>query len=251
MDGYRPATYGDAFADVYDEWYGDLPDRDDAVETLAALAGAGGGRLLELGVGTGRLAAPLAAAGVDVWGVDASTAMLAGLVKRPGGDLVHARLGDLADPAACLDGAPPFDVVVVAFNTLFLLPTEADQRQCFARVAPLLAPDGWLVVEAFVPADPPASVASEVEQSPVGGDRPVLTVSEHHPAQQLVLGQHLTRSDDGTVRQRPWLLRYATPAQLDEMAAAAGLVLAERWAGWDRRPFDDDATVHVSAYATL
>jgi len=247
VDGYTPRTYGDAFADVYDDWYADAGDPAAAVATLAALAG--GGAVLELGVGSGRLAAPLAGTGCEVWGVDASPAMLERLAARPGGAAVRAVAGDMADPGAALAGTghPPFAVVAAAFNTFFLLTTEAAQAACLRSAASLLAPGGRVALECFVPAEPPASVERVLEPRTVALDHVVLTVSTHDPVAQRVVGQHLELRESGT-RLRPWVVRYATPDQLDELAAAAGLRLAERWGGWDRSPFDDAAPMHVSLY---
>lgn len=248
MDGYEPWTYGDAFADVYDEWYADEPSTEHAVATLAALAAAAGpGPVLELGVGTGRLAVPLAAAGFEVVGLDASPAMLDRLRARPGGDAVEAVLGDMTDPGAALD--PPgrqFAVVVAACNTFFLLRSAAAQAACLAAVARLLRPGGRFAVEAFVPA-PATRVEHVLEPRRVELDRVVLTVSRHEPMEQLVTGQHIELSEAG-IRLRPWVVRYATPQQLDELATQAGLRLVERWGGWDRGPFDATSPVHVSVY---
>ena len=245
MEGYAPSTYGDAFADVYDEWYADVGDPAAAVATLGRLAG--GGAVLELGVGSGRLAAPLAATGIEVWGLDASAAMLERLAARAGGDTVRGVLGDMADPAGAVRGAPPFAVAVAAFNTFFLLTTEDAQRRCLAATASLLAPGGHLVVEAYVPADPPRDAETVLEPRRVELDRVVLTVSIHRPEEQVVDGQHVELSAAG-VRLRPWSLRYATTDQLDAMAAGAGLVLRDRWESWDGRPFTPASTVHVSVY---
>jgi SAM-dependent methyltransferase len=245
VEGYAPSTYGDAFADVYDDWYADVGDPAAAVATIARLAG--GGPVLELGVGSGRLAAPLAA-DHEVWGLDASDAMLRRLAARPGGAAVHGVLGDMADPVAALGGAaPPFSVVVAAFNTFFLLASEASQRSCLAGAASLLAPDGCVVLEAYVPADPPKDAETVLEPRRVELDRVVLTVSVHRPADQAVDGQHVELSSAG-VRLRPWSLRYATPDQLDDLAGGAGLRLRDRWEGWDGRPFGPSSTVHVSVY---
>jgi SAM-dependent methyltransferase len=245
VDGYTARTYGDAFADVYDDWYADLGDTSAAVATIVDLAG--GGPVLELGVGSGRLAVPVAAAGVDVWGLDASPAMLDRLAARPGGERVRAVLGDMADPAAALDGAPPFAVVLCAFNTLFLLAGAGEQERCLRACGPLLADGGVVVLECFVPGEPPDSVERVLETRTVAVDHVVLTATEHDPATQVVRGQHLELRESGT-RLRPWVLRYATPAQLDAMAEAAGLQLAHRWRGWDRHPLADDDAMHVSAY---
>jgi SAM-dependent methyltransferase len=248
VEGYGPHTYGDAFADVYDEWYehpGGAGDADAAVATLAELAA--GGSVLELGVGSGRLAVPLAQRGVPTWGIDASPAMLARLDGRPGSSAVRAVLGDMADPAASLPaGAPRFTVVVAAFNTFFLLPSADAQRSCLAGVGGLLDDGGVVVLECFVPADP-SERERVVEPRRVGLDHVVLTVSDHRPTEQVVVGQHVEIRESG-IRLRPWVLRYATPTQLDDLAAGAGLRLRHRWGGWDRRPFDETAVVHVSVY---
>ena len=245
MDGYTARTYGDAFADVYDDWYADIGDTTAAVATIVDLAG--GGAVLELGVGSGRLAVPVAAAGVDVWGLDSSPAMLERLAARAGGDGVRAVLGDMADPAAAIAGAPPFAAVVCAFNTFFLLAGDGEQAACLAACAPLLTDGGALVLECFVPGEPPAAVERVLETRSVGLDHVVLTATEHDPVRQVVRGQHVELRESGT-RLRPWVLRYSTPAQLDAMADAAGLRLAERWRGWDRQPHTDDDPMHVSVY---
>jgi SAM-dependent methyltransferase len=252
VDGYGPATYGEGFADVYDDWYGDLEGLDDAVATLAALAG--GGRVLELGVGSGRLAIPLAAGGTEVWGVDASPAMLDRLAAAPGGSAVHGVLGDMADPSGALAaaGGEPgdgFAVVALAFNTFFLLAGEGAQRRCLEACAGLLAPGGCLVVEAYVPADPPKDAETVLEPRAVALDRVVFTVSTHRPAEQVVHGQHVELRETG-VRLRPWVLRYLTPGQLDDLAAGVGLRRRDRWGSWDRQPFSDASPLHVSAYVS-
>jgi SAM-dependent methyltransferase len=249
VDGYGPSTYGDAFADVYDEWYEGSPAAGDtrtAVSTIADLAG--DGAVLELGVGSGRLAVPLAARGVPTWGIDASAAMLDRLRGRAGGEAVHAALGDMAEPAAVLgEEAPAFAVVVAAFNTFFLLAAAEAQRRCLEASAALLADDGVVVVECFVPADPPAAAEHVLEPRRIALDHVVLTISDHRPTEQIVIGQHVELRESG-IRLRPWMLRYLTPAQLDELADGAGLRLRARWAGWDRAPFDDGSAVHVSVY---
>src|SRR3954468_4857255 len=117
MEGYGPATYGDRIADVYDALYEETLDTDRAVETLAELAG--DGPVLELAIGTGRLALPLAERGLEVHGVDASEAMVAKLREKPGGDRIPVTMGDFADVP--VEGV--YSLVFVAFNTLFGLPS--------------------------------------------------------------------------------------------------------------------------------
>jgi SAM-dependent methyltransferase len=244
VEGYDAATYGERFADVYDDWYGDVTDADACTKRIAELAA--GGPVLELGVGSGRLALPLAARGVEVHGIDASAAMLERLQAKPGAHAIHLTQGDMAE--LDLVDPPPFAIVFAAFNTLFNLATADSQRRCLERAAALLAPDGLVVVEAFVPPDPGvAGPAGSVSPRSIAVDEVVLSVSHHDEGQQTITGQHVHITEDG-IRLRPWHLRYAPPAELDAMAADAGLVLAWRRADWSDTPFGPDAGVHVSAY---
>jgi SAM-dependent methyltransferase len=251
VEGYQPSTYGDRFADVYDEWYTGVTDVDATVARVEALAGPGGA-VLELGAGSGRLAVPLAGRGLDVWALDASGAMLDRLRAKPGGDRVHAVEGDMA-AIALGPGAPErFAVVLCAFNTLFNLTDREAQARCLARVAAVLAPGGRLVVEAFVP--PPGeegeAVVGAVEPRHIGLDEVVLTVSRLDPSTRTVVGQHVQITEAG-VRLRPWVLHYATPDEIDALAAAAGLRLVDRHAGWSGEPYTPSSDTHVSTYAPV
>lgn len=244
MEGYQANTYGDRFADVYDDWYGDVTDVAACTDRLAALVEeVGGGAVLELGIGSGRLALPLAERGIEVHGIDASRVMLDRLRAKPGSDALTLTEGDMID--LDLADPPPFALVFIAFNTFFNLGSVADQHRCLGRVADLLAPGGLFLLEAFVPAD--AETGGSVVPRNITTDEVVLTVSRHDAAAQTITGQHIHLTESG-IRLRPWHLRYADPAELDAMAEGAGLRLVWRHAGWDGRPFGDGASVHVSAY---
>ncbi len=246
MEGYQASTYGDGFADVYDAWYGEVTDAAACTERLARLvAEGGGGPVLELGIGSGRLALPLAARGIEVHGIDASAAMLDQLRAKPGAAGIRLSEGDMAD--LVLDEPPSFTVVFVAFNTFFNLGSEAAQRRCLRRVAEVLAPDGLFVLEAFVPAETGGASGGAISPRRITTDEVVLTVSQHDRAGQTISGQHIHVTEGG-IRLRPWHLRYAAPAELDAMARTAGLELAWRYADWDDTPFGPDASVHVCAY---
>jgi SAM-dependent methyltransferase len=240
--GYDDTSYGEGFADIYDDWYGDITDVAKTVATLAGLAD--GGRVLELGVGTGRLAIPLAQTGLEVHGVDSSAAMLQKLAVKPGGDAVNVTLGDMALDLP--DG--PFKLAFIASNTFWNLLTEARQRMCCTHVAEHLAVGGVFVVEAFVPDpalhDPPAQVG--VRSMTV--DRVVLSATRARVDEQLVEGHFIDIAEESGVRLRPWSIRWVTVEQLDEMADAAGLALAERWEAFDCSPFGPASTSHVSVY---
>ncbi len=246
-----PTRYGDAFADVYDDWYGTAFDTDGAVALLGTLAARG--PVLELGVGTGRLALPLAALDLALVGLDASARMLEQLAAKPGSDAISTVLADMAEVGAAVRAAggsvPPdgYALVFSAYNTFLNLDTEAAQRRCLAGVSSLLAADGVLVVEAYVPAPPEDVPRTSIDVARVTSDAVVLTCTEHDPANQHVTGQHVELRD-GSVRLRPWSVRYLTPEQLDALAADAGLVLEERWQDWRATPFDDDSASHVSVY---
>jgi SAM-dependent methyltransferase len=242
MRGYHDASYGDAFADVYDEWYHGISDVDATTATLASLAA--GTRVLELGVGTGRLAIPLAATGLEVHGLDTSAAMLQQMAVKAGGATVVPHLGDMVEAMP----SGPFGLAFVAYNTFFNLLSEERQRQCFAAVATRLAPQGVFVVEAFVP-DPHHDAGGGVSVRSLTADRVVLNVSTADPASQRAEGQYVDITEAGGVRLRPWSIRWATPGQLDDMAGAAGLRVRERWESFDRTPFGVDSQRHVSVYA--
>lgn len=252
MRGYDERSYGDGFADVYDEWYADVTDVDATVQRMVELAPAGG-RLLELGVGTGRLAVPIAAAGLRVVGIDSSEAMLAKLAERDADGQVESILGDM------VHGLPegPFDAVLVAYNTIFNVLADGGQQRLFRAVADRLAPDGAFVVEAFVPdasarhGAPDAAAgdgASTVTVRSMAADQVVLSVSVDRHDEQRAEGQFVQLSAAGGVRLRPWSIRWATPVQLDAMAADAGLRLDRRWNDMTGAPFTDDSAQHVSVY---
>lgn len=242
MDGYDEATYGDRFADVYDQWYGGVADEVDTTAAVAALRTlAGAGPVLELGTGTGRLAIPLAVAGLAVTGLDASSAMLDTLGSKTGGEMVHTIGADMAGPLP--DG--PWALTFVARNTFFNLTSEAAQRGCLNEVARTLAPDGRFVIEAFVPDG--SRQRSSVQVREVGVDRVVLFVDRHDPDAQEAWSSFVEMTPTGNVF-RPCHVRYATPAQIDAMAADAGLVVDDRWETWDGRSFTEDSPTHVSVY---
>ena len=241
MSDYTTSTYGDRIAAAYDDIHPSTDDADEAVATLAELAA--GGPVLELAIGTGRLALPLAERGVPVQGIDASDAMVARLRAKPGGDAIDVTIGDFADVA--VDGR--FALVFVAFNTLFALLTQDDQIRCFANVASHLADDGVFVIEAFVPDLTGYKWSQRVSAMHVGTDSVRLDASRLDAAEQRVTATHMVLTEAG-VRLYPVHLRYAWPAELDLMARLAGLRLRHRWADWERRRFDASSQRHVSVY---
>ena len=241
MEGYEASTYGDRVAARYDEVYRDL-DPTDAVDALVRLAG-GRGPVLELAIGTGRIALPLAERGVEVHGVDASEAMVERLRAKPGGDRIPVTMGDFADVP--VEGR--FPVVFVAFNTFFALQSQEEQVRCFENVAAHLADDGVFALEAFVP-----DVARFDRRQRVGAinvelDEVQLEITQYDPVAQRVTSQHVFLGPRGT-ELTPVVIRFAWPAELDLMARLAGLRLRERWSGWDGASFTAESGRHVSIY---
>lgn len=243
IEEYGPSTYGDRFAEIYDEYVeGQALDTDAAVAFLAGLAGAG--PVLELAIGTGRIALPLAEHGIDLHGIDASEEMVARLRSKPGGERIHVTIGDFANVA--VEGR--YALVYVVFNTLFGLQTQGAQLRCFENVAAHLADGGAFVVEAFVPDLSRFERDQRIEAERVGLDDAWLGLARHYPAEQRVESQHVLLSDRG-LRLYPVQIRYAYPSELDLMARLAGLQLRERFNGWKREPFTGATGTCVSVYA--
>ena len=241
------ALYGDSFADVYDEWYLHMFDTAGAVQTLLELAG--GGSVCELGVGTGRLAIPLAEAGLEVVGIDASAAMLERLAAKAPPASLRAMLGDMSSVADLLgsSGAQPhFALVVCAFNTFLNLSSEPAQQRCMQQVASLLGPDGVFVVESVVPAEIDEIILESLDESAVGHGVTVRTSTDVHT--QIIRGEHLEPTSAG-MRHRPWTARYLRPDQFDALAARAGLTPIRRWSSWRGEPFDEQSLSHITVYA--
>ena len=218
------------------------PDPAAAVEFLAGLAA--GGPALELAIGSGRVALPLAARGIPVEGIEASPEMVALLRGKPGGDAIPVTVGDMAEV-----GRPgPYPLVYLVFNTLFNLTRHGAQEECFGNVARVLAPGGAFVVEAFVQDDADIDrLEREVQVWSVTDTAVTIRLHQFDRAAQTFVRQTVTLTDGG-VRLQPFGMHYRLPHQLDELAAAAGLRLEARYADWDRSPFGTDSRSHVSVY---
>jgi SAM-dependent methyltransferase len=208
VEGYRSESYGERFADAYDELYHGVSDVPATVRFLDELArgstGGSPGRVLELAAGTGRLAIPLAELGHDVTALDISPDMLDRLRRKDSARSVGGRITTVVgDMARDLPGGP-FDVVFIAFNSLFMLTDPADQAACFASVAAVLGPGGAFVLEPFVPYDPPRPGAV-FELRSMTADRVVITVSSTDPATQVVTGQIIDLVHGRPVTLRPYV----------------------------------------------
>ncbi|ARZ71881.1 class I SAM-dependent methyltransferase [Streptomyces sp. HU2014] len=239
-DGHGIGDYGRTFGEVYDDWY--PPEFADGAAAVAALARlAGGGEALELGVGTGRVAIPLARRGVRVHGVDSSPEMLRRLRGKPGGHLVRTVLADMAD----CDLGRRFTLVYSVFNSLFCLPDQARQAACLAVAARHLAPGGRVVVDHQMPAD--VSPGVSVRHFHTGEDRFRFSVVDCDPVTQVMERRTVAVTDGGVVSYRS-VIRYVWPGELDLLAAAAGLVPLARTADWQGSPMSPDSPGCVSVY---
>ncbi|HZG04579.1 MAG TPA: class I SAM-dependent methyltransferase [Streptomyces sp.] len=237
-DGY----FGEAVAATYDESAADMFEPgvvDPAVDLLEELAG--DGRVLELGIGTGRIALPLARRGVPVHGIDLSRAMVARLRAKPGGDAIGVTIGDFATTR--VDGT--FSVAYLVFNTIMNLTTQDAQVECFRNAAAHLEPGGCFVVEVGVP---------ELRRLPPGQNvvpfrtSPTQWAFDLYDTATQAMSSNYVEVVDGRGSYRSIPFRYVWPAELDLMARIAGLRLRERWAGWAREPFTGESDRHVSVW---
>lgn len=243
-DRYQPSTYGDRIADVYDDIYLHAPIFGEVAVPVAFLASlADGGPALELGVGTGRIALPLQAAGVQVHGIDASTAMVERLRAKPGGGDIDVTIGDFRDFSL----TARFPLIYVVFNTFFALLSQDDQVTSFHAVARHLGPGGVFVMEAFVPDLTRFDRGQRISAIRVDPDSVFLEVTQSDPVGQFSDSQHVVIREDG-IRLYPVKIRFAYVSELDLMARLAGLRLRERWADWDRSPFSSASPKHISVW---
>ncbi len=234
-------SYGARVAEDYDAIYDGIFDTEGAVDYLVELAG--GGRVLEFGVGTGRVALPMAARSLDVWGIDGSQAMLDRLAAKPGSVGVKTVCGDFAQTQ--VEGH--FALVLLLVNTVYALPTQDAQVACFANAARHLVPGGRFVVEAWVP-DPPRGDRLALKARRLAHGLAGLVIEDHDPALQLLSTTQIVISESGQTRAFPVVHRYAWPAELDLMARLGGMSLEHRWGDWHGGAFDYRSTDHVSVW---
>ncbi|MEM1434530.1 MAG: class I SAM-dependent methyltransferase [Pseudomonadota bacterium] len=239
---FKPETFGAIYADEYD-------DEHDPGTTAAAVALlntlAAGRRTLELAVGTGRVALPLAAEGLDIVGIEASAAMIARLREKPGGERLPVVEGDMSRTRA--EGR--FGFAYLIFNTLFNLTSQEDQVRCFATVAAQLEAGGEFLIETLVPAHLGLESAGGQTLRTLAVDQERLEFEGacHDPVAQIVDFQRVRLTADG-VRLRPLRFRYATPGEIDLMARLAGFVRIDRWSNWQRSAFTADSRSHLTLY---
>lgn len=241
MKGYEPIM---SFGEDTAAMSRDVQRGDEAAAVACLEQLAGHGPALELAIGAGRIALPLAARGIRVDGIDISPAMVAQLRAKPGGDHIPVTIGDFA-------GVPVpgvYRLIYVVWNTLFNLLTQEDQVRCFENVAAHLTDDGVFVVEAYVPAFLYRLRNDQyVDAESIEVDEVRLDLLRHDMATQIIEESHVSLSTAG-VRLNPVVQRYAWPSELDLMGRIAGLRLKHRWGGWNREPYNSASSIHVSVY---
>jgi len=241
MKNYEPIM---SFGRDVSEMLRDLKRGDEiaTVEFLAQLADCG--PVLELAIGTGRIALPLAARGIRVDGIDISPAMIDQLRAQPGGDKILVVIGDFA-------GVPvsgTYRLIYVVWNTLFNLLTQEDQVNCFMNVADHLTENGTFVIEALTPNFLYRLRNDQyVEAETIEVNEVRLDVLRHDAGKQMIEESHISLSSSG-IHLNPVVQRYAWPSELDLMARIAGLQLKNRWGGWKQEPFNTSSSMHVSVY---
>jgi SAM-dependent methyltransferase len=253
MSAVATKVWGAELAEHYDEGSARMFDQallGLTVDVLAGLARAsaatgaqdGAGRALELAIGTGRVALPLAARGVQVAGIELSPHMVKVLRAKPGADAIPVTIGDMTTTR--VDGT--FSLVYLVFNTIMNVTTQDEQVAVFENAAAHLAPGGRFLVEVGVPAFPDPSSAElgrvfDLSPGHVGID------THDDPLGQIISSHHWTLVD-GQWAQDSAAFRYAWPSELDLMARLAGLRLEHRWSGWDKSPFTGASTSQVAVY---
>jgi SAM-dependent methyltransferase len=235
--------FGEEIAARYDnpEWEMFFPEVVDPVVDFL-VERAGDGPVLELGIGTGRIALPLSQRGVRVHGIDLSEAMAAKLREKPGAEAIGVTIGDFATTR--VEGE--FSLAYLVFNTINNLTTQDTQVACFENVAAHLRPGGSYVIEVGVP---------DLQRLPFGETIRPFALSETHlgfdeydVVIQGLISHHYRRTEDGTFTKWSIPFRYVWPSELDLMARLAGMTLRERWSGWKREPFTRESTKHVSVW---
>lgn len=240
MKNYGPETFGELNADDYDLLH-NPGTTDAAVDLLAEFALPG--RTLELAIGTGRVALPLAARGCNIEGIEASPLMVEKLREKPGGQEIPVTIGDMSEVKA--EGT--FDFVFLIFNTFYNLTSQAAQVKCFRNAADMLAPSGAFLIEAFIPDLLQFHDHRSVKPRHISFGALALEAAVHDPVTQRIDYQVLRVTSRGT-QLTPLPMRYAWPQETDLMAQLAGLELENRWGGWDKSAFTANSRMHISVY---
>ena len=246
VDGYDATTYGESFAEVYDQWYEGLDDAD-FLESIVSSLSDHPVRVLELGVGTGRLVAQWLSlrptSGDTIVGIDSSAAMLQIANEKNFPTSVSFICGDFSEQLP----TGPFDVVFIGYNTLFNLPDESALQNCIQNVSSVLSSSGSLYIDAVIPRSTDDSTREFMQTMATGEE--VLATSHHDPQSQRITGTFTHLDPEHSTHVRSWAVRYFTPPQLDAIAEQSGLTLFSRYADGRQTAFTSDSYRHVSRYS--
>ena len=239
---WTPETYGQRWIGIYDRmgW----PDPAPATAFLAERAGTG--PVLELAIGTGRVALPLAATGIQVHGLDASTEMIEAMRRKPGGADVPVTVADLADFR--LDGR--YTMIYLVLHGLFWLQSQDDQVACFRRAAEHLHRGGLFITETFVPDPSRFQSHGTMQVHDAGASHVWIEAGTHDRARQQVMENHIMIRESG-IKLYPSSMRYAWPAELDLMARLAGMENVGRYGDWTGQSFSKWSDDHIGVYRKL
>lgn len=241
---FKADTFGKLNAEDYDA-ANDPGTTAQSVAFLADIYGAGA-HVLELAIGSGRMALPLVEKGIKISGVEGSTEMVDLLRAKPGGQDIAVEINDMAAPDG-YDLAGPFDHAFLVFNTLFNLTSQSAQVQAFRNVAAKLNPGGTFLIETYVPRFDDFVNNQHVITKKVDMDNAWLEAARHDPVNQTFLMQRI-RITAGGIKLVPLVMRYAQAPEIDLMAQLAGFQLETRWGGWDKSAFTEKSGMHVSLY---
>jgi len=242
MHGFDPATSFDATVAAR---YDDQPRGDEAAAVQFLQVIAPTKTALEFAIGTGRIALPLSARGIQVDGIELSPDMIARLQAKPGSEHIHVMLGDMSTVST----GRRYGLVYLVFNTIFNLLTVDAQVNCFVNAARHLDDDGVFVVETALPHTwMPSGTSDYVHAEQVNLDSVMFDLAKYDPVTQLLAENHVRISTTG-ISMTPIVCRLITPGEMDLMARIAGLRLVHRYANWQKTPFDAQSTAHVSVYA--
>lgn len=238
---FRPETFGQLYAETYDEDH-DPGTTEACVDLISRLAGREA-RLLELASGTGRITLPLARAGLEIEGIEASAEMVDRMRAKPGGEDIPVTIGDMAD----VGREGPFDLILLVYNTIGNLVTQEAQVRLFENVGRRLKPGGKFVVETFIPDLSKFTDHQRVRVQSMDMRSLRFEAVKHDPVGQTFTFQRVRMATEG-FSLSPFIIRYTYPAELDLMARLAGLSLCERWGGFGGEDFTADSAMHVSVW---
>jgi len=240
MENYNTNTYGDIIADIYDQIHKEL-DTSSVVKLLLSFKAK---RVLELGVGTGRIAIPLIQSGLEVYGIESSSKMIETLKNKQYGDKISIIFGDMTTSSINKD----FPLIFCIFNTIFCLTKQQKQIECFRNVARHLSKDGIFILECAVPDMGGFAGNQNISVSSISTNDVIISTKIHNAASQEVLIQYIVIENSNKIRLIPIKTRYAWPSELDTMAYIAGLKLKHRWGNWQQNTFTASSSYHVSVY---